>query len=54
MPDELNAAACCDGDLPRVHAIVCNHNLFMEMKVVANRQNAARTAVEQLADLAKV
>ncbi len=54
MPDELNAAACCDGDLPQVHAIVGNHNLFMEMKVVANRQNAARTAVEQLADLAKV
>ena len=54
MPDELNAAACCDGDLPQVHAIVSNQNLFMEMKVVANRQNAARTGVEQPADLAKV
>jgi hypothetical protein len=37
-----------------VHAIVSNHNLFTEMKVVANKQNAARTGVEQPADLAKV
>ena len=54
VPDELTAAAWCDGDLPQVHAIVGNHNLFSEMKVVANKQNAARTGVEQPADLAKV
>ena len=54
IPDELTAAAWCDGDLPQVHAIVGNHNLFTEMKVVANKQNAARTGVEQPADLAKV
>ena len=54
IPDELTAAAWCDGDLPQVHAILGNHSLFTEMKVVANKQNAARTGVEQPADLAKV
>ena len=39
IPDELTAAAWCDGDLPQVHAIVGNHNLFMETKVAANKQN---------------
>ena len=54
IPDELTAAAWCDGDLPQVHAIVGNHNLFTEMKVVPNKQNVAGTGVEQPADLAKV
>ncbi len=54
IPDELTAVAWCDGDLPQVNAIVSNHNLFTEMKVIANKQNAARTGVEQPADLAKV
>jgi hypothetical protein len=35
-------------------AIVNTHILFTEMKVVANKQNAARTRVEQQADLAEV
>ena len=54
IPYELTAAAWCDGDFPQVNAIVSNHNLFTEMKVVANKQNAARTGVEQPADLFKV
>ena len=54
IPDELTAAAWCDGDLPQMNAVVNNHNLFTEMKVIANKQNAARTGVEQPADLAKV
>ena len=37
-----------------MNAVVNNHNLFTKMKVIANKQNAARTGVEQPADLAKV
>ena len=54
IPDKLTAASWCDGDLPQVHAIVGNHNLFAEMKVFANKQNAARTGVEQPGGLTKV
>ena len=39
IPDELTAAAWCDGDLPQMNAVVNNHNLFTEMKVIANKQS---------------
>ena len=54
IPDELSTVAWCDGDLPQVNAIINDHDLFTDMKVIVNKQNAARTGVEQPAVIAKV
>ncbi len=50
IPDELTAVARWYGDLPQVNAIINDHELFTDMKVIANKQNAARTGVKQPAD----
>ena len=54
IPDTLTGIAWCDGNMSQVKATTKEHQLFTENKVIANKQNAARTGVEQLADLAKV
>jgi len=54
ISDELTAVAWCDGDLEQVNAIINDRDSCTDMKVIANKQNAARAGVEQPADLAKV
>jgi hypothetical protein len=51
--NKLTAAVWCDRDLPQTISIVNNNILFTEMKVTANKQNAAMTRVEQV-DLEKM
>ena len=52
--DKLTTAAWCGRDLPQMNAIVNTHIFFTEMKVIANKQHAATTRVEQQVDVAKV
>ena len=40
--------------MPQVKAVTSEHQLFTDKKAIANKQNEARTGVEQPADLAKV
>ena len=40
--------------MSQVKAVTSEHQLFTDNKVIANKQNAARSGVEQPADLAKV
>ena len=54
IPDELTAAAWCDGDLPQVHAIVGNHNMFTDMKVVANKTKCSKNWSRATSRLSKV
>eukprot|EP00956_Cyclotella_meneghiniana_P014153 scaffold21057_cov63-Cyclotella_meneghiniana.AAC.3 len=55
IPRELFAVACSDGDMPQVKAVASNDpHFFIENLIVVMKQNAARTGVEQPADLAKV
>ena len=43
--------AWCDGDLSQIYATVNEVNQFTENKIIPNKQNAARSGVEQSADL---
>ena len=54
IPEELTAVSWCDSDMSQVASIAKDHALLTENKIIANKQNAARTGVEQAADLAKV
>ena len=54
IPEELTAVSWCDGDMSQVASIANDHALLPENKIIANKQNAARTGVEQAADLTKV
>jgi hypothetical protein len=54
IPDKLTAVTYCDGDFSQIDAIKSSINLFTDNKVIANKQHASRSGVEQLADLAKV
>jgi hypothetical protein len=54
IPDTLTGVSWCDGDMSQVKAVTSEHQLFTDNKVIANKQNAARSGVEQPADLAKV
>ena len=51
VPDELTAVSWFDGDMSQVKAVASEHQLFFDNKVIANKQNAAATAVEQPCDL---
>ena len=53
-PDNLTAVSWCDGDLSQIHAITKGTEELSKHKIVANKQHAARSAVEQPADLSKV
>ncbi len=54
IPDKLTAKTYCDGDFSQIDAIMSSINLFTDNKVIANKQYASWSRVEQLADLAKV
>ena len=54
IPDELTAVSWCDGDLSQIKAITDMADELTANKIVANKQHAARSAVEQPADLANV
>jgi hypothetical protein len=53
IPDKLTAVSYCDGDI-KMEAIKLGTDLFTNNKVIANKQHASRSGVEQPADLAKV
>jgi hypothetical protein len=56
VPEELTAVSYCDGDLPQIAAIVDELKQETEnlLRVINNKQNAARSTTEQAADLSKV
>ena len=54
IPEKLTAVSYCDGDISQMDAIKSGTDLFIDNKVIANKQHASRSGVEQPADLAKV
>jgi hypothetical protein len=54
IPDKLTAVTYCDGDFIQINAIKSLINLFTNNKVIANKQHASWSGVEQPADLARV
>ncbi len=54
IPDELTAVAWCDGDVSQLNSMTNEYKILRDQKIIANKQNAARTAVEQAADLMPV
>lgn len=54
IPDKLTAISASDSDLSQIEAVADTVDDYAEHKVIAVKQHAARTAVEQPADLAKV
>lgn len=54
IPDKLTAISASDSDLSQIEAVADTVDDYVEHKVIAVKQHAARTAVEQPADLAKV
>ena len=53
IPKELSAVSWCDGDLSQIASVIEDLPLFQENKITANKQNNARSGVEQPADLTK-
>jgi hypothetical protein len=54
IPDKLTAVTYCDGDFRQIDAIKSSINLFTNNKVIANKQHASQSRVQQPADLAMV
>jgi hypothetical protein len=54
IPDKLTAVAYCDGDISQINVIKNSIDLFVDNKVIANKQHASWSGVEQPADLARV
>jgi hypothetical protein len=54
LPDTATAVAWCDGDMSQIDAIKQSVDVYVENKITANKKNAARSGVEQPADLAWV
>jgi hypothetical protein len=56
IPDANGAVSWCDGDLSQIATIVTEESLeiYCKHKICANKQNAARSAAEQPADLTRV
>ncbi len=54
IPNKLTAVAYCDGDISQINVIKNSINLFVDNKVIANKQHASRSGVKQPADLARV
>jgi hypothetical protein len=54
IPDKATAVAWCDGDLSQVYPVTQSAELFTENKIIANKQNAAQSGVEQPADLTPI
>ncbi len=53
MPDKLTAMTYCDGDFSQIDAIKSSIDLFVNNKVIANKQHASRLAIEQAANVGK-
>ena len=54
IPDKLTAVTYWDGDFSQVDATRTSIDLFVDNKVIANKQHALRLGVQQPADLARV
>mmetsp|Transcript_22807 Transcript_22807/g.34556 ORF Transcript_22807/g.34556 Transcript_22807/m.34556 type:complete len:638 (+) Transcript_22807:612-2525(+) len=54
IPKKLTAVSWCDGDLAQIATIVSDIERLTENLILALKQNAARSAAEQAADLARV
>ncbi len=54
IPDTATAILWCDGDISQIDAIKQSVDLYVENKIIANKQNAAWSGVEQPTDLAPV
>ncbi len=54
IPDTVPVVAWCDGDMSEINAIKRSVDLYVENKIIANKQNAAQSGVRQPADLARV
>ncbi len=54
IPDKLIAVTYCDRDFRQIDAIKSSINLFTDNKVIANKQHASWSGVEQPADFARV
>jgi hypothetical protein len=54
IPNTATAVAWCDGDISRIDSIKQSVDLYVEDKIIADKQNAAWSGVEQPADLAPV
>ncbi len=52
IPNMVTAVAWCDGDMSQINAIKRSVDLYVENKIIINKQNAAWFGVEQPADLA--
>ncbi len=50
----MTAVAYCDGNISQINVIKNSINLFVDNKVIANKQHASWSGVEQPADLARV
>ncbi len=53
IPDKLTAVSYCDGDFSQIDAIKSSINLFVDNKVIPNKQHASWPAVKQAADVGK-
>jgi hypothetical protein len=53
IPDKLTAVTYCKGDLSQIDAIKSSIDLFVNNKVIANKQRASRSAIKQAADVGK-
>ncbi len=53
IPDKMTAVSYCDGDFSQIDAIKSSINLFVDNKVIANKQHASQLAVEQAANVGK-
>lgn len=55
-PEGVTAVSYCDGDIPQVAAITDPVQMAKDalLRIISNKQNAARSAVEQAADLMKI
>ncbi len=49
----MTAIAYCDGDISQINVIENSIDLFVDNKVIANKQHASWSGVEQPADLAR-
>jgi hypothetical protein len=54
IPDKVTAVTYCDGNFSQSDAMKTSIDLFVNNKVIANKQHASWLGVEQPADLAKV
>ena len=54
IPYHCTAVAWCDGEGNQIHELGRSIELFRDNKIIANKQHASRSGVEQPADLAKV